>query len=162
MAFTRAAQSSVTIPKAMILQLLISVLVLQSCTNHKKIYKSNCDVNITFKHIGFTQLIDSINDYDQQYVEVTGTYKEAKEESALFNDSLFVDHSDKHALWINFSQDCPLYLTGTRIGLFEASDGQFTPINNKKVIIRGKVNLGNTGHLGHYKGCIDRVSFVEL
>jgi hypothetical protein len=80
----------------------------------------------------------------------------------LFNDSLFVDHSNKHALWINFSQDCPLYLSGTRNGLFEATGGQFTPINNKKVTIRGKVNLNNTGHLGQYKGCIERVSFVEL
>jgi len=162
MALIRAVLSSVTLPKAMIFQFLISALVLQSCKNDKKIYKSNCDADITFKHIGFTQLIDSIKEYDQQYVEVAGTYKEAKEESALFNDSLFVDHSNKHAFWINFSQDCPLYLTGTRIGLFEATDGQFTPINNKKITIRGKVNLNNTGHLGQYKGCIDRVSFVEL
>jgi hypothetical protein len=162
MAFIHVAFSSVTLHKAIICQFLLSALILQSCTNDKKIYKSNCDADITFKHIGFSQLIDSIKDYDQQYVEVAGTYKEAKEQSALFNDSLFVDHSNKRALWVNFSQDCPLYLKGTRIGLFEASDGQFTPINNKKIIIHGKINLSNTGHLGQYKGCIERVSFVEL
>jgi hypothetical protein len=161
MTFKPGTMSS-SLQKAIIFQVLISSFVVQSCTSHKKIYKSSCDADILFKHIGFTQLIDSIKDYDQQYVEITGTYKEAKEQSALFNDSLFVDHSNKHALWVNFSQDCPLYLSGTHTGLFQATDGQFIPINNKKVTIRGKVNLINKGHLGQYKGCIERVSFVEL
>jgi len=148
--------------KMIIFQLLLSFFISPSCKNDKKIYKSSCDADISFKHMGFTQLIDSIKYYDQQYVEVTGTYREAKEQSALFNDSLFVDHSKNHALWVNFSQDCPLYLSGTHNGLFEATGGQFTSINNKKVTIRGKVNVGNTGHLGQYKACIERVSFVEL
>lgn len=137
-------------------------IFMQSCTTNKSIYKSNCDVGISFKKVGFTQLIDHIKSYDQQYVEVSGTYREAKEQSALFNDSLFTDHSNKRALWVNFSQDCPLYLNGTRTGLFEASNGEFTPINNKKVTIRGKIDLHNTGHLGLYKGTMDRVSYVEL
>jgi len=148
--------------KAIISQLVIFGFIVQSCTSHKKVYKSDCDTDISFKHIGFTQLIDSIKYYDRQYVEVTGTYKEAKEQSALFNDSLFVDHSNKHALWVNFSQDCPLYLSGTHVGLFQAIDGQFIPINNKRITIRGKVNRNNAGYLGQYKGCIERVSFVEL
>ncbi|WP_428328966.1 hypothetical protein [Mucilaginibacter sp.] len=141
---------------------VLVVIILQSCTGSKKIYKSECDINIPFKRIGFTQLIDSIKNYDNQYIEVSGTYKEAREQSALFNDSLFVDHSDAHALWINFSPDCPLYLTGTRTGLFEVTDNGFTPINNKKIIIRGKINLHNRGHQGLYKGTIERVSFIEL
>lgn len=112
--------------------------------------------------MGFTQLVGNIKAYDKQYVEVAGTYKEAKEQSALFDDQLFDDHSNGKALWVNFTQDCPLYLSGTHTGLFEASDGQFMIINNRKVIIRGKINLINKGHLGQYKGCIERVSFVEL
>ena len=145
-----------------LLLIVSEALSLQSCTGHKKTYKSNCDVNITFKHVGFTQLIDSIKNYDQQYIEVDGTYKEGKEESALFNDSLFVDHSNSHGLWINFSQDCPLYLSGTRRGLFEDNDGTFTQINNKEITIRGKIDVRHKGHLGSYCGSIDRVSFVKL
>jgi hypothetical protein len=141
---------------------LIPAFLFQSCTNNKKIYKSNCDVDVAFKQVDFTKLINNIADYDQQYIETAGTYKEAKEQSALFNDSLFVDHSEKRGLWINFSQDCPLYLKGTHIGLFEATDGSFTPINNKKIIIRGRIDLHNTGHLGKYKGALDHVSFIEL
>lgn len=162
MALTHAKQTTPLFYTVAIFQFLTAVFVLQSCTSHKKIYKSNCDDNITFKHIEFTKLIDSIENYDHQYIEVSGTYKEAKEQSALFDNSMFEDHSNGHALWINFTQDCPLYLSGTHIGLFEYNDGQFTQINNKKIIIRGKIDVRHKGHLGSYKGSIDRVSFVEL
>ena len=147
--------------KPIVLQVLICSFIFQSCTHNKKVYKSNCDANITFKHVGFTQLVDHIKDYDQQYVEVAGTYVEAKEQSALFNDGFLTTMPITGALWVNFAS-CPLYLSGTHTGLFEASDGQFMIINNKKVIIRGKVNVINKGHLKQYKGCIERVSFVEL
>ena len=141
---------------------MVLFMILQSCTSDKKIYTSNCNDNIPFKHISFTLLIDSIKNYDQQYVEVTGTYRESKEQSALYNDSLLVDHSNSHALWVNFSQDCPLYLSGTRTGLFEYADGGFTQIKNKQITIRGKIDVLHKGHLGSYRGSIDRVSFVKL
>jgi hypothetical protein len=142
--------------------LFTGIFLLFSCKNEHKIYQSECDSDITFKHIGFTQLIDSIQKYDQQYIEVVGKYREGKEESALVNDSLFVDHSNGHSLWVNFSQDCPLYLLGTRKGLFEYNDGKFTRISNKKITIRGRVDLRHKGHLGSYRATIDRVSFVKL
>jgi len=135
---------------------------LQGCKNNKMIYNSSCDAGIRFKKVDFSKLITDIKKYDGQYVEVDGTYQESKDQSALYNDSLFTDHSYKHALWINFSQDCPLYLKGTRKGLFEPTDGEFLLISNKKMKIRGRIDLHNTGHLGQYCGTIDRVSYVEL
>jgi hypothetical protein len=117
---------------------------------------------MTFKHVGFSQLIDSIKNYDQQYIEVEGTYREGKEESALFNDSLFVDHSSQHAIWINFSQECPLYQIGTHKGIFEYNDGKFTQLNDKTITIRGKIDVRHKGHLGSYRGSMDRVSYVKL
>ena len=148
--------------RAVAISLLAGFLALQSCTSQRKVYQSDCDVDITFKHVSFTQLIDSVKKYDQQYVEVEGTYKEGKGLSAIVNDSLFTDHSNKHALWVNFSQDCPLYLTGTHTGLFEYNNGQFTQLNNKKVTIRGKVDIKQKGSSNSYRGCIDRVSYVQL
>ncbi len=135
---------------------------LQSCKHNKKIYKSDCDDGINFRQVSFRQLMDSISDYDQQYVEVTGKYVEDKELSALFGDSLFADKSGKYALWVNFSQDCPLYLSGTRQGLFEYNDGQFTMINNKSITIRGKISLNNKGAHNRCKATIDRISLVKL
>jgi hypothetical protein len=112
--------------------------------------------------VSFRQLIDSIQKYDHQYVEVDGSYEEGSEESALVNDSTFADHSTEHALWVNFSQDCPLFLTGTHIGIFEYNDGKFTQLNNKSITIRGKIDVRHKGHLGSYCGSIDRISYVKL
>jgi hypothetical protein len=139
-----------------------AIVVLQSCKHNKKVYKSDCNDGVSFKQVPFGQLMDSISQYDQQYVEVTGKYIEDKELSALFGDSLFVDHTNKNALWVNFSQDCPLYLSGTRQGLFEYNDGQFTQINNKSITIRGKIDLNNKGSHNRYKATIDRISLVKL
>jgi hypothetical protein len=144
------------------ISLIILLFTLQSCTSENKVYQSDCDADMTYKHVSFTHLIDSIEKYDQQYVEIDGTYEEGKELSAIVNDSLFVDHSNKRALWVNFSQDCPLYLAGTHTGLFEYNNGKFTQLNNKNVTIRGKVDVKQKGHSNSYKGCIDRVSFVKL
>jgi hypothetical protein len=140
----------------------MALIALQSCTGEKKVYQSDCDADMTYKHVGFTQLIDSIQNYDQQYVEIDGTYKEGKGLSAIVNDSLFSDHSNIHALWVNFSQDCPLYQAGTHTGLFEYNNGKFTQLNNKQVTIRGKVDVKQKGSANSYKGCIDRVSYVKL
>ena len=139
-----------------------ALLTLLSCKHEKKIYSSHCDVDIHFKRLSFRQLIDSIGNYDQQYVEVSGKYEEDKELSALFNDSVLAGSSDNNALWVNFSQDCPLYQAGTRKGLFEYNDGQFTLLNNKIVTIRGMINLHNKGREKKYKGTIERISLVKL
>jgi len=141
---------------------LFILVGLQSCKHEKKIYTSDCNSDLAYKRITFTQLIDSIQNYDHQFIEVQGTYKEGDAESALVNDSLFTDHSNGHAIWVNFSQDCPLYLKGTRQGLFEYNDGKFTQISNKSVIIRGKIDMRHKGHLGSYRGEIDRVSYIEM
>src|SRR5581483_9359183 len=80
---------------------LIALLCLaffsQSCTHSKRIYKSNCDVNVNFKKVSFRHLVDSITDYDRQYVEVSGKYVEDKELSALFDDSAITGPSGNDA-----------------------------------------------------------------
>jgi hypothetical protein len=141
---------------------LILTGVLQSCKHEKKVYQSDCNNDLNYKHVSFTNLIDSIQNYDHQYIEVEGTYEEGDAESALVNDSLFVDHSSQHALWVNFSQDCPLYLEGTHKGLFEYNDGKFTQISNKLIVVRGKIDVRHKGHLGSYRGEIDRISYIKL
>jgi hypothetical protein len=148
--------------KLPVLLILLMSLGWQSCDRNKKVFKSDCDIDKSFKHIGFKQLIDSLADYDQKYVEVSGRYEEDKELSALINDSSGTRHSNRNALWVNFSQDCPLYLLGTRTGLFEYNDGQFTQINDKSVTIRGKIDLHNKGHLKQYRATIERVSLIKL
>jgi hypothetical protein len=146
-----------------IVPLILSVCIafaLQGCRHKKKVYKSDCDAGVSFKQVSFHQLMDSLSQYDQQYVEISGKYKEDKELSALFSDSLFSGSSA--GIWVNFSQDCPLYLSGTHQGLFEYNDGQFTQINNKLITIRGRIDLHNKGSHNRCKATLDRVSLVKL
>jgi len=132
---------------------------LSSCKHNSRIYKSNCDAGVSFKQVSFHQLMDSLANFDQQYVEVSGKYQEDKELSALFGDGT---SADSDGLWVNFSQDCPLYLSGTHQGLFEYNDGQFTQLNNRSITIRGRIDLRNKGSHSKCKAAIDRVSLVKL
>jgi hypothetical protein len=152
----------VVVSKNICLWLLPALICLSSCKHDKKVYLSSCNNDFNFKKVTFSTLIDSIERYDQQYIEVQGTYKEGKDQSALVNDSTFVDHSSTRSLWVNFSQDCPLYLEGTHKGLFEYNDGKFTQISNQTIIIRGRIDVRHKGHLGSYRGEIDRVSYIKL
>src|SRR5437879_6309281 len=161
MALPHQKQSHSYLSKLPVLLLLLVGLMCQSCKYEKKIYKSDCNDDRIFKRISFNQLIDSLDDYDQKYVEVSGRYEEDKELSALFNDSSFVDHTS-NALWVDFSQECPLYLSGTHKGLFEYNDGKFTRLNNRSITIKGMVDLHNKGYLKKYRATIERVSFVKL
>lgn len=156
----------IAMPKRVIKILFPAVLIalLFGCDSGKKVFKSDCNDESApvYKRVAFTELVNHIKRYDKQYVEVTGKYIEAPGQSALFNDSLFADHSITRSIWIDFNPDCPLYLEGTRIGLFEYNNGQFTQINNKHVVIKGRVDAHDTGHLKQYKGAIERISYINL
>jgi len=75
-----------------------------------------------------------------------------------------VSKGNRRVLLVDFSQDCPLYLKGTRTGFFDydTNNGQLTPVNNKTITIRGKINIRNKGKLNAYKGTIEHISFVSL
>lgn len=146
-----------------LLVFLAMALTLQACNQPKKVYESSCDDDRNFKHISFRSLVDSFANYNNQYVEVKGKYVQDKDLSALIDDSL-VTKGNKKVILVDFSQDCPLYLKGTRTGFFDydANNGQLTPVNSKVITIRGKVNIHNKGHLNAYKGTIEHISYVRL
>jgi hypothetical protein len=142
--------------------LLPLLLAFTSCSKHKQVFQSDCNAGINYKKVSFTELIKHAEKYQHQYIEVAGKYQEGFEQSALYNGKLFADHSNQNALWIDFSQDCPLLISGTHIGLFTYNNGQFTQINNRPVTIRGIIDVKDKGHLNQYRATIDRVSFIEL
>lgn len=143
----------------------ILMAVMQSCTHDKKLYKSNCDINKKFKRITFANLMDSLEYYDNQCVEVRGKYIQDKELSALFNENVFRPRIKKSkALWIEFTPDCPLYLEGTRIGFFDYdyNGGKLTPANNQTIVLHGVVNAHYKGNSGAFKGAIGHISYIQL
>ena len=139
------------------------LLATQGCSHSKKIYESDCDNDQAFKKVGFKNLVDSFANYENQYIEVKGKFEQDKDISALIDDSL-VSKGNKRVLLVDFSQDCPLYLKGTRTGFFDydTNNGQLTPVNNKTITIRGKINTHNKGKLNSYKGTIEHISYVSL
>jgi len=154
------AKASIT--KAILFLLLIAAF--QSCTHNKILYKSDCDIDRKFKHISLANLMDSLNYYDNQGVEVQGKYKQDKNLSALFNESVFGYKKKNKPLWVEFSPDCPLYLEGTRIGFFDYdyNGGKLTPANNQTIVIHGIVNAHYKGHSGVFKGSIGHISYIQL
>ncbi|AYL96887.1 hypothetical protein [Mucilaginibacter celer] len=145
-----------------LIRILPVLVMLASCSKHKQAFQSDCNTGTVYKKVSFTELVNHVAKYQHQYIEVSGKYKEGFEQSALFNGGFFSDHSNAKALWVDFSQDCPLYIPGTHIGLFTYNNGQFTQINNRPVTIRGIVDVNDKGHLNQYRATIDRVSFIEL
>ncbi len=147
-----------------ILLFILLIATLQSCSHKKKFYKSECDVDKKFKRITLAHLMDSLDFYDNQCVEVRGKYKQDKELSALFSETLFGSREKNKALWVEFSPDCPLYLDGTRIGFFDYdyNGGKLTPANNQTVILHGIVNAHYKGGSAGFKGSIGRISYIQL
>ena len=146
-----------------ILIFLAVTLLLQACSHHKKVYESGCDDDKTFKPVTFKNLVDSFAYYNNQYVEVKGKYEQDKDLAVLIDDSLS-NRGNKRVILVDFSQDCPLYLNGTRTGFFDYdnNNGQLTPVNNKSITIRGRINSNNQGKLKAYKGTIEHISYVSL
>jgi hypothetical protein len=141
----------------------ILALTLLACNTHKqKIYASECAPGIRFKKVGFVNLVDSLKYYNNQYVEVSGRYMEGKNISALVNDSTFKDHGNSHSFWVNFTQNCPLYLTGKHTGLFENEDGEYNKLNNRLMTIRGHLEVQKKGHKNAYSATINEISYLEL
>lgn len=139
-----------------------AALLLNSCAHNKKRYTSDCSNGIAFKKVSYAALAESITTYDGQYVEVSGKFTEGKNLSALVNDSLYAIHGNSKALWVNFSQDCPLYLKGTHQGFFASEDGSEGDLNGRMVTIRGKVDVKQKGAGKAYSATIDQVSYIEL
>lgn len=148
--------------KVCFLTLMMAMAICLGCAHSKRLYTSDCAEGIVFKKVSYAGLVDSIKYYNLQYVEVSGRYTEGKNLSALVNDSLYAVHGNSRALWVNFTQDCPLFLSGTQKGFFDAEDGSYTHMNNRMVTLRGRVDVKMKGHLKEYRGAIDQVSFIEL
>ena len=134
------------------------VLTLTACTHEKKTYTSDCNDGRDFKRITLANLADSLEFYNNKFVEVTGLYRQDKAESLLIGDK------NKNAILVEFSNSCPLYLSGTRIGFFDYdnNNGQLTPANNKSVILKGEIIYHAKQKLNTPKASISHISYVQL
>jgi hypothetical protein len=132
--------------------------LLTACRHDKKIYISDCNDGRGFKKITLVNLADSLEFYNNKFVEVTGQYRQDKATAVLVGDK------NNNTISVEFSNECPLYLSGTRIGFFDYdnNNGQLTPANNKTVILRGEIIYHSRQKINTPKASIMHISYVQL
>lgn len=139
------------------------VLMAVGCSKQKpQVFTSDCINDINCRKPTYRHLMDSLKYYNGKFVEVEGTYQQGKNLSAIVNDSTFSDKAAKHAFWINFSPDCPLYNSKTHKGFFEASDGQFITINGSRMAVRGRLQLRKASGSNPYVAILNDIVYIAL
>ncbi|RFZ90598.1 hypothetical protein D0C36_16650 [Mucilaginibacter conchicola] len=145
------------------LMLILFVLILAACSKHQpQVYTSNCFTDVMYKKVSYKNFMDSLRFYDGKFVEVGGTYKQGKQLSALVNDSTFTEHDPKHAIWINFSPDCPLYAPKTHTGFFEMHNGEYQNFNNTQMVIRGRLQVHKPDAKNPYPAILNDIIYLKL
>lgn len=146
------------------LYLLMIFLPLFTCCKKQKprIYTSDCANNIALKKVSYSNLMDSLKFYQNQYVQVSGEYRQGKELSVLVNDSASVNSGAQQSLWINFVPDCPLFEKHTHAGLFQATDGEYLNFDKTRMVIGGRLELQKTKTRGACRPTLNNVCYVEL
>jgi hypothetical protein len=120
----------------------------------------NLNSTDTFDYISFKTLKNNYSKYQGKNIELIGIYKFSFEKSALYPVSVLGDDS-KHAIWINFHKDVPLINNQTGVNLLD-SYKEFDKITNRRIRIRGKLNMNSKGHLGSYFGELNNVVSIEV
>jgi hypothetical protein len=138
--------------------LVMLVLVLNACKQKEKIYSSDCNYGHSFTTVSLKTLADNGDFYDHKIVEVSGKFVQEKTMTVLTGDKRGA------IIMVEFSNSCPLFLTGTRIGFFDYdnNNGQLTPTNNKLVKVRGEVVLHNKPNLNQLRVALAHVSYVQF
>jgi len=137
---------------------LIMLLALAACKHGDKIYSSDCNDGHDFKRVSLAGLMDSIDFYNNKYVEISGKFYQDKTITILTGDK-----KGKEIL-VEFSNGCPLFLSGSRVGFFDYdnNNGQLTPANNKLVVLKGEIICHTKADVNGRKISISHISYVQL
>jgi hypothetical protein len=144
--------------------ILAQLTLIQSCSNNSipTIYKSNKQEQGAYQKIGIDDLLTKPEEYANKLIEITGVYKSAVEESALYLNSNSLNNKEtSKAIWIRFDVGYSLYKNNTQVDLLE-SYKEFEKIGRKKIKIRGRFYPDSKGHLSSFFGTIGNVVYLEV
>ena len=141
-----------------LLFLFLILPVLTACQHQNKIYTSDCNEGHPFMPLTLTRLADSAAFYNNKFVELSGKFRQEKTLTVLTGDK------KGETIMVEFSNECPLFLAGTRIGFFDYdnNNGQLTPANNKIVKLRGEVVLHVKKSPNQLKVSVAHISYVQF
>jgi hypothetical protein len=131
-----------------LLFLLLLQTTLLSCNQHKvELIGSTYNPKIYYQKVGLYKLAGNLQSFDGMLVEVKGEFSYNFEDVALYNDGLFSDEGIR--FWVNFKDG------------MTKDENQLKQLSGKPVIIRGKVNSKQKGHLGWYLAELDSVYYIK-
>lgn len=146
------------------LYLFVLLIPLFTCCkkHNSRIYTSECANNTQLKKVSYRNLMDSLQYYQNRYVQVSGEYRQGKELSALVSDSSSFSSDSGQSLWVNFVPDCPLFEKHTHVGLFQSTDGEYLNFDKTRMVIGGRLEMQKTKARGVYRPTLNNVCYVEL
>lgn len=144
--------------------ILVQLILIQGCSNSNipTVYKSNKQEQESCQKVSISDLLTKPEEYANKIIEITGFYKSAVEESALYlNRNSLNNKETSKALWIRFDVGYPLYKNNTDLNLLD-SYKEFEKIDRKKIRVKGKFYPSSKGHLSSFFGTIGNVFYLEV
>jgi hypothetical protein len=139
--------------------LIIIILSVSSCYPDTRTYTSGeCSNN--FKSVNVYKIIRSASRYDSQFVEISGYYYSAFEQSGLSPYIIENPYENVKMLWIDLDRDLSRKNGVDTISLSD-SWKEFQRIK-KRIMIRGMVDAESHGHLGQYAATIKNVCYLRI
>lgn len=138
-------------------------IIFNSCSSKFDSYKSQCDKIKVYEKVNFDELLKNINNYQGKYVEIKGKYKSDSEQSAIYSDEFTLKKNYDDALWVTFDDfisRCPL-MSSNDVNLF-GNENTFKDMYNKTIILHGRIDIDNKGHLSQYRASIKDISMVLI
>lgn len=128
--------------------LLFIACVTSGCSEEKaqtiEVRKGDSTYSIT--RISISELADNLEQYNGKMVEVREKFALNFEDVALHETVLFAKESS--CLWLTFTDSL-------------AYNKELEALNDKEVIVRGRVNADNRRHMGGYFAAIEFVDFIK-
>ena len=125
---------------------LILLAVLLSC-KQRKVEAIGSTENSNIQKVSLHNLAKNLQSFDGKLVEIQGEFSFNFEDVALYDAGLFSDKNIR--FWVNFKDGMERY------------KNQLEKLSGKSVLIRGKVNSKQKGHLGWYLAELDSVYYVK-
>ena len=142
------------------LTLLFILLFSGVCTvKHgiSNVYNRACENNQPIR-LKYDQILSNPQYFDSKEIEVEGIYKWGSEESAIYKNT-YNSHKAQ-AIWIEFGEKDSLVDASGKVLL--ATQEEFNKIIGKRILIRGKVDVENKGHLDQYKVAIMNICSIKV
>ena len=98
--------------------------------------------------ISISELAENYKNYQGQYIETAGKFRQGFEEFAIYSDKS-LSNGEAQGFWLDTDKDLNL------------DNSSFDKMNGKRVTIKGIIDTTHKGHLSSYLATITRIYFWQ-